>query len=334
MDLCRCIEYRGMDQNMHKEMGSFIPLELSSKKEYHGELIAVNSGRSAFDLVFQKYDIRKVWIPALICDAVIEAVRRARIPYDFYLLNEDFMPKTEIQLGDNDWIICVNYFDLFRNNVSNMHQIYKRVLVDCVQSFFYKPQMDCPTVYSCRKFFGVADGGYAQVNDNKFDMEQDVSWERYGFLLQRLDSPTNLPCRAGYLGNEKKIAQSGLKRMSRLTQSMMSSIDYKRVIRKRQENFKYLHQQLGAINQYPIAELFESVPMIYPLLISKCKMQERLADSGIYTARFWAEVLGRVPEDSWEAWWVSNLIPLPIDQRYDLQDMEYLADVVLQTIKK
>ena len=48
----------------------------------------------------------------------------------------------------------------------------------------------------------------------------------------------------------------------------------------------------------------------------------------------WPDVLERVSEDSIEYGLVQNILPLPCDQRYGMEEMDYISEVVLDTCKQ
>jgi hypothetical protein len=50
-------------------------------------------------------------------------------------------------------------------------------------------------------------------------------------------------------------------------------------------------------------------------------LRERLIQHKIYVAKYWEEVMQRPSVNLVEKNLVENLIPLPIDQRYNLDDM-------------
>ena len=53
--------------------------------------------------------------------------------------------------------------------------------------------------------------------------------------------------------------------MSKLTQNILGAIDYKRVIKKRNENFNYLHKGLKLINNLNLN--IKNGPFAYPLYL-------------------------------------------------------------------
>lgn len=110
--------------------------------------------------------------------------------------------------------------------------------------------------------------------------------------------------------------------MSKLTQNILSSIDYEDVIKRRKENFDYLHKELGNMNLIKIESDLEFVPFVYPFMIEDESLRQKLIEKKIYIAKYWNEVLDRKNVSYIEKDFVNRILPLPVDQRYDLDDMK------------
>ena len=58
------------------------------------------------------------------------------------------------------------------------------------------------------------------------------------------------------------------------------------------------------------------------------EIRKQLIKQKIYIPVLWPKVLDECTVDSWEYKLAANILPLPVDQRYDLDDMSYMANVV------
>ena len=117
--------------------------------------------------------------------------------------------------------------------------------------------------------------------------------------------------------------------MSKLTYNLLHAIDYEQVKRKRTDNYNTLHEILYEINQLDVNKV-EGVFM-YPLLIYNAEIiRKKCIEKKIYIPILWPNVLEEVPED-WLDWkYARNILPLPCDQRYSIEEMEYIGKVVLE----
>jgi len=314
-----------------KEIGGFFELELNKNDDiYHKNAIALNSGRNCLYYILKIEKIRKIYIPTYICNAVIEPLENFNISYEFYNIDKKFEILQDIKLNKNEYILYVNYFALKDKYIKNILKIYKdKLILDYTHSFFKYSYKKIYTFYSPRKFFGVADGGFLYIQDKKVKLKKSISYKSYIHLIGRIDINAQIFYEV-YIKNEKKISNFKLQKMSNLTKSILSSIDYKFVKQKRLENFKYLHNNLKHINNINIKKI-DFIPIYYPLLLNYdvSEVKQKLIIKKIYIPTLWQEVLQR-NINKYEKNFVKNMLLLPIDQRYSLEDMRY----ILQNLQK
>lgn len=116
--------------------------------------------------------------------------------------------------------------------------------------------------------------------------------------------------------------------MSKLTHRIMASIDYDKVKRIRRENFLYLHSVLSSTNELNLCLKDDEVPMVYPYLINTDGLREKLIRNKIFVARYWPNVLDwTTPKDD-EYYLTQHLLPLPIDQRYNKEEMKMIIEII------
>lgn len=318
-----------------KEYGGYFPLELCRGKEYHSKfdsnMIRVNSGRTAIEYCLLVEKIRKIYVPYYICNTVIESINKQDVEICWYYLDENFSP-INIVLGEDEYLLWVNYFGIFpANKVLEIVQKYQRVIIDNSQAFFTEPIVSTYNVYSCRKFFGVSDGGYCIKQEiEKKILPKSYSWDKANFLLKSLEMGTN-EAYEQHLINEKSIGQHLLD-MSILTRRILENINYEEIKEIRARNFYYLQEELFGLNDLIIPE--NVYPMQYPLLIDACGLKEHLVEHKIYVPTLWKEVGETFSENIWEGYLSKKLILLPIDQRYTEKDMDYVAQVVRKYVRR
>lgn len=315
---------------MEKEIGGYFSLELPIGQEYHSDALRLNCGRSALQYILKAHRYRKIYLPAYICNSVLQPILEEQIAYEYYSINEKFEPLLEINLLENEAILYVNYFGIHDAVVCDVVKKFKNVIIDNTQAFYTKPISGVSTFYSARKFFGVPDGAYLYTDSllNQ-TFELDHSYTRMEHLLQRID----LTATDGYdsfLKNESEFDYSGIRQMSKLTRSMLSSIDYDRCKKQRRDNYMYLHRRLGHINCLDLPSLGSQVPMIYPFISDAKELREYLIQNKIYVATYWKEVVQRVSVNSLEKKFTESLLPIPIDQRYTEKEMEFIVQLILE----
>ena len=297
-----------------KEIGGYFELAGGNQPRYHNG-IYLNSGRNALRFIVRKLGISKLHVPAYTCPVVFEALQKEQVQIEQYTLDANFFPDRDFP--QSDFIIYNNYFGVCGGKVREMATRYPNLIVDNAQAF-YSQQIGRVAFYSPRKFFGLPDGGIVcGLEGDAEDLLQDVSWNRMSHLLKRVD----LGASAGYADfkeNSQILARQDVKRMSALTTLLMSQIDCSAAAKRRRRNFNMLKDHLPT--EFPLDMVDDDVPMVYPYITSDPQLRKRLIDAKIYVASYWPGVgnCGDFPE---------RVIPLPIDQRYDIEDMQRILEV-------
>ena len=311
-----------------KEIGGFFELELRNESEFHSGAYRYNSARSALYHLIKGTDIKKIFLPYYICNSVLEPLVDLGVELEFYQIDESFQPIFPINLVDGrDCILYINYFGVNGSTARKIGDSGYPIIFDYTQAFFDDPIEEKATIYSPRKFLGVPDGGYLYSNFNLPSVEEDKSYGRMDFLTKRIDCSAQESYDLFQL-NEMRITQAGYLGMSRLTKRLLESIDYQNVKKTRFENFCYLHKELESVNEltFDVDEL--TAPMVYPLLIPKEGIREKLIDNKIFVATYWESILHSTKKDWFEHRLAQYMIPLPIDQRYGYEDMASIVEIL------
>lgn len=309
-----------------REIGGYFDLERFRGQEYYSDLLALNSGRNALAYLIRARNIKKLYIPYYLCGCVAEICEREGCAFECYRIDKDFMPVVD-SLADGGYLYLVNYFGQIQNRqIEQLVWQCGRVIVDNVQAFFQKPLPGVDTIYSCRKFFGVPDGGYL-ATDTRLDeeLESDRSHERMRHVLGRAEEEAS----AHFLShkeNEKQIDEAPLRAMSRLTRNILRGVDYADVRARREANYAVLAARLDAANRIRVK--MPEGPFCYPLYLENAgEIRSRLIANKIYVPVLWPNM--SMSDDELARDYANNILPLPCDQRYDAADMEY----ILETLK-
>lgn len=88
---------------------------------------------------------------------------------------------------------------------------------------------------------------------------------------------------------------------------------------------------LGGVNQLDLR--VPDGPYMYPVYLEDGNdVRKLLQEKKIYIATLWPDVFDLCAEDEVEYDMARNILPIPIDQRYDTSDMEYVAKNLLEAI--
>ncbi len=321
---------------MHEEIGGYFEIERSRGREYHANACPLNSGRSCLRYLIQIRGIRSVWLPSWICDSVIDACLKEKVKIQFYCLDKETLkPIIPSKINADEWLYIVNYFGKFLpSDVLSYTKLTRNLIVDNAQAFFAERLPNIDTLYTCRKFFGVPDGGYLYTDSSSLDkiaeLERDQSCDRVSFLFGRLEKSAAAYFEA-FRENEKRIDDLPVLRMSLTTQNLLKDIDYDFVFQKRSENFAYLHERLGEIN-----ELFlRKIPgaYMYPLLVKNgFALKKELIKEKIYVPTLWPNTLEDCHSDDTAYRMSKDAVFIPCDQRYGKPEMEFVCDRIRQLL--
>lgn len=316
-----------------KEIGGYFELELRRQSHFlHDDGILLNCCRGALEYIFRANDsISKIWIPFFTCDVVKEPIGKLNIPIEYYRINENLEIVEDIRLKEDEFLLYTNYFGIKDQYVSYLSSKYgNQLIVDCAQAWYAPPFGNSNYAYSPRKFLGIPDGGVAYCT-KQLTLEGypiDVSYDRFSHLLKRID----LTPSEGYKDfrdNAHKLNGQGIKKMSNLTKSLLQSIDYDAICEKRKGNFSLIHSELGALNRLKMPSIDTyACPMTYPLWYNKEGLKDYLIKNKIYVATYWPNVLSEMDKNTLEYDLVSNLVHIPIDQRYDNSDMMKIVKLI------
>lgn len=310
-----------------KHIGGYFELELPVYPELHANAIALNSGRFCLEYILRCRHYKKVYVPYFTCDSAIEPIKKLGIPYEFYHIDKEYRIIGEIRLNDGEALMYTNYWGLQDAYCQQLATSYCRQLIlDYTQAFYSKPITGIDTFYSCRKYFGVPDGGYLYTDAQAdFEIAQDESYTRMSSLVKRIDiSPE-----AGFQDFHEissTFHEMQIRKMSNFTKRMMGGIDYEHAARRRIDNYNALQQQLGGRKLN-----FGDVPMIFPYTSETGQeLRRNLIANNVFVAKYWPNVDEWAGEHSLEMWMANHILPLPIDQRYGREDMERIVKIIRQ----
>ena len=335
---------------MNNEWGGYLPLEYTIKCNYKNVLfktvdnrniVRLNSARNAVCFLMELGRYNKIWIPLYMCLSIKESLENYRIHFEYYSIDEEFFPNVEsIPVGDV--ILICNYFGLkgkdFYKKCMNR---FSNIIFDNTQALFCEPIMgnNIFNIYSPRKFVGVSDGAFLVGSD--LDVENgvvskeieklsiDTSFERGNYLLKSSEISTN-EAYDDYLKSEEKLGKE-IRIMSRMTECLLGGIDYTRIESIRKNNYQKLKSKLDRYNELDLKEC-DRGPMCYPLLRSDDMLRKRLVDNNIYVPQWWKWIIGEKRANNWEVKVSKWLYPIPIDQRYTEDEMDELAERIIDLL--
>jgi hypothetical protein len=297
----------------------------------HGDGIKLNCGRNALAYLVESRGIKKMCMPKFMCGSCDAVLKKYGVSVRHYSVDERFLP-VNVQPEDGEYIYVVNFYGQLSDSLAaELKSAFKSLILDDAQSYFSLPLPHVDTIYTCRKFFGVADGAIL-FSDAIFprNLQTDESFDRMHFLLGRFERSAN-DFYPEYVANNDFFADEPIKFMSKLTQNLLRGIDYEFVKNRRTRNFSILHDEFASVNRLKL--FVPQGAFMYPLFVKNGgEIRKKLQQKKIYVPTLWNSVFEICSQNELEFDMAENILPLPVDQRYDDDDMKYLICEVKKCI--
>lgn len=316
-------------------IGGYFELEINpngNHPKHFDKAVWLNTARNAFEFILSsKQEIGTVWLPAYTCEVMLQPIKRLGLSYKFYRINQQLEIAKISDLMPNDVVVVNNYFGIKDKYVERIAlEIGKdQVIIDNSQALFHEVPDGIDAFYSLRKFVGVPDGGLAICNKSVYLEEKDESWSRCLHMLKRLDKGAEFGFQ-DYQKAETWLDERPMKQISHLTKSLISTIDFDSVKRRRICNYEYLRSSLEDVNllSTPNSEKV-ACPMTYPFFSKRgTDIRKRLLAKKIFVAQYWPNIKDWCVQEDFEYQFSMDFLPLPIDQRYSEKEMEAIINIV------
>ncbi len=302
------------------------------------------NARSAFASLLERVAPPAVWLPSYLCSAVVDSVRKSSVPARFYPVNRQLRVAPEDWIGrvqPGEVVLFIDYFGIPSD--PDLFAIARSrgaiVVEDACQSLLSTatPGADF-RLFSPRKFLGVPDGGVLFIGKNFGGGRTHLAPPPAEWWQKSLSAAS---CRAKFdreggdrdwfdaFQSVEENAPIGAYSMSDVSRDLLfSGIDYVSIGQRRRENLEVLAAHLGSLSVFPRLEE-KSVPLGFPIRVrNRDEVLDRCFAAGIYPPIHWP-IAGIVPEEFRESHLLSSeILTLPCDQRYNAEDMLYVADVV------
>ncbi len=317
-----------------KEIGGYFGLDDFRDGEYYPDLIRLNLGRTALLFLLGQLEVKHIYLPYFLCDSVTEKAEESNRKISYYQIDHRLVPQLEHRMEEGEYIYLVNYYGQLSDElILEYKKKYGNVIVDHTHAFFQRPLKGIPTIYSCRKFFGLPDGAYVSAEGlDDSDLDIDISGERMGHILGRYEGEAS-DYYSIMLNNAAGFHQDTLKKMSKLTQNLLRAIDYEKIRQKRNANYAYLEDKLGKKNT--LGFYAPDGAFTYPFYSRNAqKIRKELAAKKIYIPCYWNCIPDVCSPESIEYDLAMHILPLPCDQRYDPEELSRMVEELLCCLEK
>lgn len=319
------------------------------------DFVWLSSCRSAISLAIENIESRKpqhkkiAILPAYTCETVVEPFLKRQYETNFFSLDTELkIDPTQLlnlcEKGANGIVLFHRYFgfDTLFNIDKILDQIKKyniSIIEDRTQCLYSETSpLDADFwVGSIRKWCGVADGGFLASKEGLIKnkpvcsdsvLEQKkitASLMKYRYLFQNEGDKSDYLAMYREAENILDLQKEAYK-IAPVSNIIQNSLDIENMKKARRNNYQYVKENCQA---RPLFENFyETVtPLYYPIVVADRKsLQEYLRSSSIYAPIIWPKA-DFINDKSCDQMY-REMLCLPIDQRYDLDDMERMVKAV------
>lgn len=355
---------------MIKDIGSIFPLSVEemSLRTHSRLLSAKNGGRINFSLcreamyaVALKYEYTEkiVLIPAYTCQTVIDPFTQLGWKCYYYNINTNLRIDTEDLLHKYNSIhpnlVVVHPYhgvELNDTELRTLKLLKDRgcvLMQDITQCIYtdHRPVIFDYFVGSYRKWFQVPDGGFVEYRDiNDILVPEN---ENEVFVARQTDA---MYLRGRYFETEDEIIKSiSIKlnkeavacigqdikchKMSDFSLSLMEGFDITASIERRFLNYSYLYRHIKRTEGIRLVcsdiEDVTTAPLYFPIYVeNRAKIQKILAENHIYAPVLWPVSTNELLINEGIKYIYSHILMIPIDQRYDEDDMMRIVELINQ----
>lgn len=321
----------------------------------------LSTGRSAISMVLETIEqrdpnINKVAvIPAFTCATVVEPFLKAgyevkTLPIDDELCTSGNEILYAVEKNGASVLLVHRYFGFdtitdWKEPFDRIRRLGVKIIEDktqCLYSGFQNLSSDY-IIGSIRKWLGVPDGAFMVCTEGKFNYKPvesnkalekakiEASILKYKYLLEGEGDKTSFL-------DKYKIAEDILDHQEQpflicnFSLKIQARFDITGMSDKRRQNYLYLLKTLDT--QAGLRPVFSALPanvtpLYYPVIAKDRKrLQQHLIDSKIYAPVIWpkADVMPVVCAEA--DYLYHHLLCIPIDQRYDCDDMKRIVDCI------
>lgn len=326
--------------------------------------VSLDTGRSSLYIALKsilKLKGKKIaWLPIYTCSSVIHPFQRCGFEIHFYSMGTDLQSPSRLpDRLDGETFLFIHYFG--KRNEAILNWLTEKtkdssffIIEDCVQALLTEGVGEWGdfSITSYRKFLPLPDGAMlcsnypVDMTTIKQPNEEYISRKAVGKLLRQYSADDEMFIRLFTEAEEIIDTEIQPRSMSWISNYLLKRVNLEMVTEKRRYNWLTLKEILdtGRLNEYSVHPLFNvihdgEVPLGFPIIINngdRDKLRQYLASKNIFCPIHWPLINKFYNNTSikTELRLSESILTLPIDQRIDQKNLEYMAEQILAFYKK
>ena len=351
-----------------KDIGSIFPLydsDLQTKSVDTG--LAADNDRIYYSLCREAlYAIaeilsgtnKKVLLPAYTCDTVITPFKELGWECCYFSLGKNLRINSEsvreqYKQHQVSLMVVHPYYGMDLNQeeqalLKELHDQGCKIVVDVTQGIYTTQELEYVDYYvgSYRKWFNVPDGAFLKSR-NGLSTIQQPQVENADFVSMQTDA---MHLRGAYFQSQNQSIKDRSIQLNKKAESFidhhiaphkMSVFSYSIFKGKKAEecqkprlaNYGFLYEKLSSVKGIELVcgdmREVQTAPLYFPLYTHDRKaLQVALAEEHVYAPVIWPVVYDEVIIDDTIRYIYDSLLAIPIDQRYNQEDMAKIVEII------
>lgn len=312
---------------------------------------------------FKKIKNKDCYLPAYLCPSILQPFKELKLRINFYKHSPFLRPLITDDLK-NSLIFIVDYFGTELVSKEKLSDFLKKgniVILDVTHSVLDKKRLNLKRknlylIASLRKIFPIPDGGILYYSFPQFKIKKLPAQDHEtilkamrlkNFYLKEgpkigLNKVKNV--KDSFLKIYRKYEKNKddnlikLKEIPAISLDILKNLDILNIIKKRKENLGFLSKNLSEKKYFLFDKKQIKSPFFFPLVFKDEKQREavkkNLIKNNIYPPVHWQ--LPELLQQNYlfEKNLSKRILSLPIDQRYDEENLSKTADIINDVINE
>lgn len=312
------------------------------------------SGRDIYKLISKNYKNKynKIFMPALSCPSMYSTFLNEGYDVEFYELNNNYKVNYKLinKLNDGSIIVFKDFFktcsftsrQLKKIKSKNKNIIVIRDVTQNIVKLKENNQLIDYTIASIRKWGAFGEGAIVNKkiennnsltnDDTFFNLKIDAMKIKKKYLQEGNLKSKNVYLEKFKEANDYLDIDENICSINSEAKKLIENVDFDLMLKIRDENSKYL---LDHIKVYKNIRLIgkKNHNLYFPILIkNRDEVQKRLSHNNIYCPIIWPTTDVNSDKCKIASLVSNNSLCIPCDQRYKLEDMQYIVEKLLQVM--